>query len=188
MRFRLLRVIEYICWSAGTILLAYVGLSFWSSARFQQSETTHLKALQLAPVAQHPLHPGDLLGKISVPRLGVSAIVAEGVDDKTLRHAVGHFPESSFPDQGGNVALAGHRDTFFRGLANIRVNDTIIFETPGGNFKYEVIHTAVVGPQHTELVRSSSPADLTLVTCFPFHYIGSAPKRFIVQAVRIRPH
>ena len=84
------------------------------------------------------------------------------------------------------MALAGHRDTFFRGLANIKVKDLVMLETPSGKYQYEVVRTAVVGPQRVELVQPSSKSDLTLVTCFPFHYIGPAPERFIVQAMRIR--
>ena len=112
-------------------------------------------------------------------------MITEGVDDDTLSHAVGHFPESSTPETVGTVALAGHRDTFFRGLAHVRQNDLIELQTAYGKYRYRVIRTAVVGPQHVELVQPSSKSDLTLVTCFPFHYIGPAPQRFVVQALRL---
>ena len=186
-RHRLLRCVEYLCWSAGAVLVVYAVFWLWSAADFQARETARLQAQQHEPIEETAPQAGDLLGKISIARLGISAIVAEGVDDSTLRHAVGHFPESSFPDQPGNVALAGHRDTFFRGLSRLRVNDIVTLETPRGKFEYEVIRTAVVTPRHVEYVRSSSPSDLTLVTCFPFHYVGPAPDRFIAQAVRIHP-
>jgi sortase A len=183
--------VEYLCWFAGAVLVAYAVFWLWSAADFQARETARLQAQQHEFGQQHELiqetapHAGELLGKISIARLGISAIVAEGVDDKTLRHAVGHFPQSSFPDQPGNVALAGHRDTFFRGLSRLRVKDIVMLETAHGKFEYEVIRTAVVSPSHVEYARSSSPSDLTLVTCFPFHYVGPAPNRFVVQAVRI---
>jgi len=186
-RHRLLRCVEYICWSAGAVLVAYAAFWVWSAADFQARETARLQAQQHEPIEEARPHAGELLGKISIARLGISAIVAEGVDDKTLRHAVGHFPQSSFPDQPGNVALAGHRDTFFRGLSRLRVKDIVMLETARGKFEYEVIRTAVVSPSHVEYARSSSPSDLTLVTCFPFHYVGPAPDRFIAQAVRIPP-
>ncbi len=142
--------------------------------------------MQQHPAQQVALREGDLFGKISIPRIGLSAIIAEGIDDRTLRHAVGHFPESSSPERPGTVALAGHRDTFFRALARIRVNDLVTLETSHGKYEYQVVHTAAVSPQHVELVQNSSESDLTLVTCFPFRYIGRAPQRFIVQAIRIR--
>ena len=192
-RHRLLRCVEYLCWSAGAALVVYAVFLLWSAADFQARETARLQAQQHELTQQHELiqetapHVGELLGKISIARLGISAIVAEGVDDNTLRHAVGHFPESSLPDQPGNVALAGHRDTFFRALSRLRVKDIVTLETPRGKFEYEVIRTAVVTPSHVEYVRSSSPSDLTLVTCFPFHYVGPAPDRFVAQAVRIHP-
>jgi sortase A len=181
-----LRCIEYLCWSAGTLAIAYLLLAWWSSAKFQASETKRLETLQHLPAQERVLHRGDPFGKISIPRIGLSAIVAEGIDERTLGHAVGHFPASSTPENLGTVALAGHRDTFFRGLSRVRVKDRITLETPQGKYQYEVVRTRVVGPEHIELVESSSESDLTLVTCFPFHYIGPAPKRFIVQAIRVR--
>src|SRR5438309_10345746 len=89
----------------------------------------------------------------------LGALGNEGVDDNTLRHAVGHFPESSTPETVGTVALAGHRDTFFRGLAHVRQNDLIELETANGKYRYQVIRTAVVGPRHVELVQPSSKSD-----------------------------
>jgi sortase A len=181
----ILRAIEFLCWFCGISAIFSFLLVSWSSHRFQATEQKRLERLESFPVQQRMSQPEDPFGKISVPRIGVSAIVAEGVDEKTLRHAVGHFPESATPDTAGTVALAGHRDTFFRGLKNIRINDLVTLETSRGKYQYQVIRTTVVGPEHVELVRSSSQSDLTLVTCFPFHYVGSAPKRFVVQAIRI---
>jgi LPXTG-site transpeptidase (sortase) family protein len=183
---RILQGLEYLCWSAGILAVVYVTFALWSSARFQATETKRFEALQQQSGQEVRPQPGNPFGKISIARIGLSAIVAEGVDDRTLRHAVGHFPESSSPEKAGTVALAGHRDSFFRGLDRIRANDLVTLETPHGKYEYEVVRIAVVGPEHVEFVRFSSQSDLTLVTCFPFGYIGRAPQRFIVQAVRIR--
>ena len=182
----ILRAIEFGCWSAGILAIVSVVLISWWSATFQAKAAKRLETLEQLPVQRRMFQPGDPFGKISIPRIGVSAIVAEGIDETTLRHAVGHFPESSTPETAGTVALAGHRDTFFRGLANVRLNDLVTLETPNGKYQYAVVRTAVVGPQHVELVRPSSKSDLVLVTCFPFHYVGPAPQRFVVQAMRIR--
>ena len=181
---RLLRWIEYVCWSAGAAAIVWFAWAYWSSARFQSQQARRLEHLQQARVEKTLAREGDPFGEISIPRLGLSAIVAEGVDETTLRHAVGHFPESSTPESVGTVALAGHRDTFFRPLANIRLHDLVQLKTPQGKYEYEVVHTAIVGPERVEVVQSSPQSDLTLVTCYPFRYVGQAPLRFIVQAVR----
>lgn len=182
---RFTRYVEYVCWSAGVLAITWVASASWSSVSYQTQQAKRLEILRQSPAEPRMARPGDPFGEISIPRLGLSAIVAEGVDESTLRHAVGHFPESSTPEGGGTVVLAGHRETFFRGLAHVRLHDLVKLETPHGKYLYEVVSTAVVGPQHVELVESSPQSDLTLVTCFPFRYIGRAPQRFIVQAVQI---
>lgn len=184
-RYRALRFLEYSCWLLGVAALAWCGLVAWNTARLQDSQARRFSTLRQTPVGTIALRAGDPFGKISIPRIGLSAMIAEGVDDDTLRHAVGHFPRSSTPEAAGTVALAGHRDTFFRGLARVRQNDLIELETAFGQYQYRVIRTAVVGPQHVELVQPSSGSDLTLVTCFPFYYVGPAPQRFVVQAQRL---
>jgi LPXTG-site transpeptidase (sortase) family protein len=182
---RFLRCVEYACWLAGALAVAWFVLGWLHISTFQGSQARRLETLEHKPLQALTLRAGDPFGKISIPRIGLSAMIAEGIDDGTLRNAVGHFPESSTPEGSGTVALAGHRDTFFRGLAQVRLNDLIELETPHGKYRYQVMRTAVVGPEHVELVEPSSGSDLTLVTCFPFHYVGPAPQRFIVQASRL---
>lgn len=131
------------------------------------------------------LGEGDLIGRIKIPRVGVSAIVLHGVGKKTLRRGVGHIPGTSLPERSGNVGLAGHRDSFFRGLKDIRKNDTIELTTPDGTFEYRVEWTKIVRPRDTDVLEDEGAPALTLVTCYPFYYVGSAPKRFIVRAHRI---
>jgi len=125
------------------------------------------------------------LGKLSIPRLDWSAIVDEGDDDATLERAVGHVPTTATPDDGGNVVLAGHRDTFFRALKDLHVNDEIDFRTAAGRYHYQVASLRVVSPDFLEVLRPSTQDQLTLITCYPFDYIGSAPRRFIVEAHRV---
>lgn len=133
--------------------------------------------------AQRPLLPDMLIGRMRIPRLGVTAMVREGADGKTLQRAVGHIPGTALPGNSGNVALAGHRDTFFRPLRNIRKNDTIDLETARGTYRYLVKSTSIVGPRDVSVLAPDKQKTLTLVTCYPFYYIGSAPKRFVVRAV-----
>ncbi len=134
---------------------------------------------------QEELDEGDLIGRIKIPRVGVSAIVLHGVGKKTLRRGVGHIPGTPLPVQDGNVGLAGHRDSFFRALKDIRKDDKIELTTLDGTFQYQVEWTKIVLPEETGVLADEGTPSLTLVTCYPFYYVGSAPKRFIVRAHRI---
>jgi len=129
---------------------------------------------------------GSPLGRIEISSIGLMAIILEGTDDKTLRRAVGHISGTPLPGQPGNVAIAGHRDTFFRPLRNIRKDDEVTLATLNGSYRYHVDSTKVVDPEDTEVLDGSQNAILTLVTCYPFTFVGSAPKRFIVRAHRVR--
>ncbi|HEV2852594.1 MAG TPA: class D sortase [Thermoanaerobaculia bacterium] len=137
------------------------------------------------PARSEPKPAGALVGRVEIPRIGVSAIVLEGVDKKTLRRGVGHIPETALPEEGGNVALAAHRDSFFRGLKDIRKNDIITLKTLENTYYYRVDWTEIVLPEDTDVLADSGAPELTLVTCYPFYYVGSAPKRFIVRAQRV---
>jgi sortase A len=139
-----------------------------------------------APSLPSALPVGEPIGRIEVPRLHLSAAVANGDDDGTLRVAIGHLPDTPFPWEDGNSALAGHRDTFFRELRHIRVNDDMRVATPYGDFTYHVTRTLIVTPDDLSVLAPTNEPTLTLVTCYPFSYVGHAPKRFIVEAVRAR--
>jgi sortase A len=117
----------------------------------------------------------------------LSAIVLEGSDSRTLGLGVGRIPETAEPGESGNVVLSGHRDTFFRPLRGIRTGDRIAMVTRGGSYRYVVDWTAVVDPEDTATLKPTRDRSLTLVTCYPFRYVGSAPQRFIVRARQIEP-
>jgi len=125
---------------------------------------------------------GGVIGEVQVPRLRLKAIVVQGDSHTILRRAVGHIPETALPGEQGNVALAGHRDTFFRPLRNIQLGDTITLKTPDRDFQYVVESTAIVAASEVGVLAASSGRTLTLITCFPFDYLGAAPNRFIVRA------
>jgi sortase A len=125
---------------------------------------------------------GSPLGRIEISSIGLAAMIMEGVDGRTLRHAVGHIPGTPLPGQRGNVALAAHRDTFFRGLRNIHKDDEITLTTLHGSYRYRVDSTQIVEPDDIEVLNATADDCLTLVTCYPFYFVGPAPKRFIVRA------
>jgi len=138
------------------------------------------------PPKAAPAAPADgLIGRIEIPRLLLSAVVVEGVDKTTLRRAVGHIPGTALPGEAGNVGLAGHRDTFFRPLKDMRIKDEIQLSTLKGIFKYEVVSLRVVDPHNVGVLAQSGENVLTLVTCYPFYFIGPAPKRWIVRARQV---
>ncbi len=201
---RWLRRAEIALWVIGVLLLGGALATVVRSSLYQARQERAFSASEAeastatlrhgAPPAaaartRPALAPGAdplVLGRIEIPRIGVSAIVREGDDDTTLAVAVGHIPGTARPGERGNVALAGHRDSFFRALRNIRVNDTVRFRTAGGQFEYRVDSTEVVEPRETRVLSSTGESVLTLVTCYPFGFLGRAPKRFIVHA-RLAP-
>ncbi len=154
-------------------------------------EQAHVRSTGVLGGSAQPARPvsGAVLGRVEIGRLNLAAIVREGVDSGTLSRAVGHVPSTSLPGEGGNFAIAAHRDTLFRALKDIHQGDLVEFQSTAGTYKYEVFSTRIVKPSDVSVLRpdggevSSKPAALlTMITCYPFYYVGSAPKRFIVQA------
>jgi sortase A len=151
--------------------------------RLERKSSAHAPA---PPAAIPNLHRGDVIAELVIPRLRLSVMVLEGDDTGILRIAAGHIPGTALPQQSGNIGIAAHRDTFFRPLRMIRPNDVIDLRTPAGLSRFAVHDVEIVPPADTEVLSPAPGRDLTLVTCYPFFYIGSAPQRFIVHAQRIR--
>lgn len=131
------------------------------------------------------LAKNTLIGRMRIPRLRLSTIVREGTAEDTLSIAAGHIPSTALPGDAGNIGVAGHRDTLFRGLRNIKKDDVIEFETLDRAYKYRVEGTQIVKPTEVSVLKPGREPELTLVTCYPFYYVGSAPDRFIVKAVQV---
>ena len=127
----------------------------------------------------------SVLGRMEISSIGLAVMVQEGTASGTLRHAVGHIQGTALPGEQGNMAIAGHRDTFFRPLRNIHKDDEITLTTLSGAFHYRVESITVVEPEDTKVLDNSGESILTLVTCYPFYFVGPAPKRFIVRARQI---
>jgi len=156
--------------------------------KMETGEAPKLAPGTSAPPSELPVEPPaprSVIGRLEIPRLKLAVMVREGADEGTLRSAVGHIPGTALPGRIGNVGLAGHRDTFFRALRNIRANDIIEVETTTGTYRYMVNSTRIVTPRDVSVLRASGGETLTLVTCYPFYYVGSAPKRFIVHATQV---
>lgn len=181
MRMYILRGACYFFLAFGILAMGYAGFVFADSHAYQALEMKKFKQAGLLS-EPHILAEGDVIGEIQVPRLGLNAIVVQGDSAANLRRAVGHLSKSALPGEWGNVALAGHRDTFFRTLRDIRLGDEIKFKTRERSFEYLVESIEVVAPTDIRVLKSSTGHDLTLLTCFPFHYVGPAPNRFVVRA------
>jgi sortase A len=194
-------------WTRRALLAAAVAMLGWCAFvladtwLFQQRERNRLQQLLSerkaanagalpAPSAESPRSApppveGSLIGRMEIPRLGLSVIVMEGVSATTLRRAAGHIPGTGMPGQAGNTGISGHRDTFFRPLRNIREDDIITLTTLLGEHRYRVVSIMIVDPHDVAVLDPGEKEVLTLVTCYPFYFVGSAPERFIVRADRV---
>lgn len=123
------------------------------------------------------------LAVLRIPRLNLEVPILEGTDEWTLNRAVGHIEDTAKPGEG-NAGIAGHRDGFFRGLKDIHTDDVLEIETTGSIDRYRVERTWIVEPEDVSVLDPTDSPSVTLVTCYPFYYVGSAPQRFIVRAVR----
>ena len=128
---------------------------------------------------------GKPIGVLAIPRLGLSSVVIEGDEEAALLLGVGHLSDTPLPWANGNSVFAAHRDTFFRPLEHIRRNDVVRFSTKDAELEYRVKATMIVAADDVGVLAPTSSATLTLITCYPFTYVGPAPKRFIVQAERV---
>ena len=168
--------------TAGVLALGYAAYVVADAKIYQATEHRRFEQargdLALAPA----LVEGGAIGEILIPRLGLAAMVVQGDSAAILRRAVGHLADTALPGELGNVVLAGHRDTFFRPLKQVRTGDAITLKTRDGDFDYRVESTAVVKPNDVQVLEPTGGRTLTLITCFPFSYLGSAPSRFVVRA------
>jgi LPXTG-site transpeptidase (sortase) family protein len=184
----------------GVLLLGFCLMTVWGSELYENAAARNFdKDLRIrgsgeraslgavAPTVTIPVirRNGDVVGKLEIPRLNVSVMVVEGADTSDLRHALGHVTGTALPGEPGNVGIAGHRDTFFRPLRLIQRNDEIVLRTLGGTYRYRVVSTSMVQPGDVSVLDPTEIDTLTLVTCYPFYYVGPAPQRFIVRAERV---
>jgi sortase A len=150
--------------------LAIPDFRFWSQKRIEAYQ-----ASLIAPV-QRPL------GVLGISAVNLEVPVLEVLDDLTLNRAVGHIDGTPAPGEAGNVGIAGHRDGFFRGLKDIHLSDTLDPHTEKGNSRYVVDETVIVSPEDVSVLAPRPKGTLTLVTCYPFHFVGGALLRHIVRA------
>jgi sortase A len=190
------RVVERVLFATAFVSLGWCAWTLVDAAQFEHRQQGRLNALGVeaygpprvpfapkgAVATRRETRESGLVGRLEIERLGLSAIVAEGIGSRTLRRSVGHVPGSAFPGEPGNVVLAAHRDRHFRPLRKIREGDLVRLTTPDGAFAYRVEFVRVVEAESHELVADLAAPVLTLVTCYPFYFVGDAPQRFVVRA------
>jgi sortase A len=194
---RVRKVFSYLMISGGALLLflggrdlveSHLGQSeaqreFQASPLFKTPPFTSTSRSGSAPPAlAPPPQIGDAVARLTIPRLATDLYVVEGDGARQLRLGPGHLRGTAMPGANGNCVIAGHRDTHFRVLKDIRQGDEIVLQTRDGDYTYRVNTTLIVSPRDTKSLRPTPDGELHLVTCYPFYYLGSAPKRFIVEA------
>lgn len=185
------RLLSYLFISGGVCLL-FLGARDLLESRLGQirAERSFTKVAESAPSPiAAPVIPqrGDAVAKILFPRLDKQLYVFEGDGPSELRRGPGHLQGTAMPGDRGNCVIAGHRDTHFRILKDIQQGDDIVLATSRGEFHYRVTNTRVVLPQNTSALKTTTDSELNLITCYPFYYVGSAPKRFVVRAELAQP-
>lgn len=186
----LLHWVQSLLFGIAILTLGYCGYILLDAWTYQASAKRSLEG-QIQTQRENDSHSpkpalkeGDVLGQIEIPRLAMSVAILQGTNSRILRLGAGHIEGTALPGSPGNSGIAGHRDTFFRALKGIRRNDEIRIQTANGLFHYQVDWVKVVAPDDTSVLAPSTDSALTLVTCYPFQFIGAAPKRFVVHAQR----
>lgn len=208
-----LRRFERLAWIVGILLVAvwvaaYAHKSVLSRrdlARFESSMRARVTPADVLPGETPPdktlwskerirayeaslrQKSSDPLGVLRIPKIGLEVAVLDGTDDFTLNRAVGHIEGTPRPGERGNVGIAGHRDGFFRGLKDVVLGDTMELETLSGKQVYRIEDIWIVNPEDIQVLDPTPGPAITLVACYPFYFVGSAPKRYIVRAVPEEP-
>jgi sortase A len=184
------RIAQRLFLAVGFVTLAYAGSTLAYAELYQRYESWKFASTidmidltERAAIAEPAdLSEGGLIGKLEIPRIGISVMVLQGVEEDTLHLGAGHVPGTPLPGREGNSVIAGHRDTFFRKLQGIQGGDRIQFSTVRGTSEYVVESTEIVEPDDTRVMESRGFTELTLISCYPFYFVGAAPHRFIVHA------
>ena len=190
-----LRVIQRVTLLAGLCLLAWpsfvIAESRWVqwvgawqlAAATRERQETIVPPKPGASAPRSRIQRGKVLGQFEVPRLKLSYVLLEGTDNRTLDKSIGHVEGTGLPGESGNISIAGHRNTHFRKLEWIRRGDEIVLTSPQGQYRYRVEWMRLFRPDDIEVIDAGHGPAVTLITCFPFEYVGSAPLRYIVRAL-----
>jgi sortase A len=180
---KLRRIVALLFVLSGLSLLGYVSYEYWDmyhsqnelEAQWEQQSTT-----VAVPGQPKQLSGAEMLTRVSIPKIGLDAIVVEGVSRKQLSIGPGHIIQTAMPGETGNAVITGHRDTFFRHIYELAKGDEIVVRRNGQSFKYQVTGKKIVKPEDVSVLKPTEDAQLTLITCYPTYYIGPAPDRLVI--------
>jgi sortase A len=173
------QLISLVLMMVGAGLLGYVGSKYWYMYHSQRVLEVEWER-QGAAANTSGASPAQVLTRISIPKISLNAMVVEGASSEQLTQGPGHLTETAFPGDTGNAVITGHRDTFFRRIFELEQGDEISVQRDGRLFRYQVTGKKIVKPDDISVLNRTSDAELTLITCYPMHYIGPAPKRLVV--------
>ena len=182
---RSILVLATLIFTIGGVSTGVALVQIYQMNDFQKSiiiESAKLNAPGSTQLKYEPVKLGEVIGIITIPKLSAVYPIVQGTDDKDLKKGVGHYVNSVMPGAKDNSVLAGHRDSVFAKLGQLRHGDEVIIKTSSGTFRYVVSRTRIVLANDRTVIVPTPTATLTLSTCYPFYYIGNAPKRFIVSA------
>ncbi|ATP42494.1 class D sortase [Solibacillus sp. R5-41] len=183
----------FILLTVGLIFIGYAGMELKSVQQLekvalaQAKEDLKKQIIETSqPESSNPelsFQNGQTIGILQIPLIEKEVPIVEGTDEDALKQGVGHYTGTFYPGQKDQILLSGHRDTVFTGLDKLQNGDPIIVKMQHGTFTYTIVETEIVDANDTTVIRSTAPEEmLTLSTCYPFRYIGNAPKRYIVYA------
>jgi sortase A len=177
--------------AGGFFLISLAGIQLYKStinqsqAQIEAIEVIRTEKNQLLDETSAIAKNGEVMGILQFPTLRSELPIVKGVSDEALERGVGYYEGTALPDQNDQIVLSGHRDTVFKRLGELQVGDEVIVEMPYGKFTYIIKETFVVEADDLTVIRPTSPIEkLTITTCYPFNFIGNAPKRYIVNAIR----
>ncbi|WP_042222416.1 class D sortase [Oceanobacillus manasiensis] len=183
---------------AGIVLLGFGGYQWFHTAQAQKNSLAEAhtmldkegKVLEKEEVAEtaKSFFPemGETTGILEIPRLNAELPIVEGTDEDELAKGVGHYKGTAYPGQNDQIVLSGHRDTVFRSMGELELGDHLTVKVPYGEFTYEIVDTKVVDADDRTIISPTTPDEvLTLTTCYPFSFVGSAPDRYIITALPI---
>lgn len=188
------KIIPLLLIVGGGFLILFSVWQIWQGNQLQEKafqeaksrieQLNHNKEVSADGTVEFHAEQGDKIGILKIPRLERELPIVYGVDEEELKQGVGHYPDTSYPGQKSQIVLSGHRDTVFRQFGELEIGDSFIVEMPYGNYEYVIKETKIVGADDRTVIDPASYDEemLTVTTCYPFHYIGNAPDRYIVYA------
>lgn len=188
-----MKLLEIVLWIAGiTLITVYLGAQAWGQSAGQRSvasfvETHAAPDVAALPDAEPERATDAVMAVLRIPGIALEVPVTYGTSETVLRRGAGLIEGTAAPGEHGNVGIAAHRDTFFRSLEGIAVGDRIDLHTPERNLSYRVTGLSIVEPSEVHVLDDTGEDVLTLVTCYPFYFVGNAPQRFIVRAAAAAP-